>query len=56
MKARIGGIETYRITLETSLHLGLKECLYVFECARDLMSMSKLDVINFKFVVGEDMF
>ncbi|KAL2237500.1 UNVERIFIED_CONTAM: Retrovirus-related Pol polyprotein from transposon TNT 1-94 [Sesamum indicum] len=43
MKARIKGIGTYRLILDTECHLDLEKCLYVPECARNLVSVSVRD-------------
>jgi len=47
MKARIEGIRTYRLILDTGYHLDLENCLYVPECARNLVSVSRLDMLGF---------
>ncbi|WZZ03027.1 hypothetical protein YC2023_088948 [Brassica napus] len=46
MKAQIEGIGTYRLILDTGSHVDLEGCLYVPECARNLVSLdfSDLDV------------
>lgn len=43
------------IILKTVVHLDLKKCLYVPEYHRNLVSMCKLDVISFNFMVGDNM-
>ncbi|KAL8151085.1 hypothetical protein V2J09_020893 [Rumex salicifolius] len=52
MKARIEGIGTYRLILDTGCHIDLKECLYVPECARNLVSISRLDSLSFNVKFG----
>ena len=56
MKARIEGIGTYRLILDTGYHLDLEKCLYVLECARSLVSVAKLDKLGFKFEIGNGVF
>ena len=56
MKARIEGIGTYHLILDTSYHLDLEKCLYVPECARNLVSVAKLDKLGFKFEIGNGVF
>lgn len=41
MKVLIEGIETYRLILEISYHRALEGCLYVPECARNLVYVQK---------------
>ncbi|KAL8151243.1 LOW QUALITY PROTEIN: hypothetical protein V2J09_021051 [Rumex salicifolius] len=52
MKARIEGIGTYRLILDTGCHVDLEECLYVPECARNLVSISRLDNLEFNVKFG----
>ncbi|KAL8153044.1 hypothetical protein V2J09_010804 [Rumex salicifolius] len=52
MKARIEGIGTYRLILDTGCHIDLEECLYVPECARNLVSISRLDNLGFNVKFG----
>ncbi|KAK9128170.1 hypothetical protein Syun_016967 [Stephania yunnanensis] len=40
MKARIEGIGTYRLILDTGYFLDLEKCLYVPECSSNLVSVS----------------
>ena len=47
MKARIEGIGTYRLILNTGCYLDLERCLYVPNCARNLVSISRLDNLGF---------
>ena len=47
MKAQIKGIGTYRLVLDNGCHLDLEKCLYVPDCARNLVSVGKLDECNF---------
>ena len=56
MKARIEGIGTYRLIMDTGCHIDLEKCLYVPECARNLVSVGKLDCMGFKFNVGNGVF
>ncbi|XP_074313540.1 uncharacterized protein LOC141648719 [Silene latifolia] len=49
MKARIEGIGTYRLILDTGCHIDLTDCLYVPDCARNIVSLSKLDNLGFNF-------
>jgi hypothetical protein len=56
MKARIEGIGTYRLVLDTGYHIDLKSCLYVPGCARNLVSVAKLDELNFNFKIGNGVF
>ena len=48
MKARIEGVGTYRIVLDTGYCLDLEKCLYVPDCSRNLVSVSRLDVEEFE--------
>jgi len=52
MKARIEGIGTYRLILDSGCCLDLEKCLYVFVCARNLISVAKLDKLGFNFRIG----
>ena len=56
MKARIEGIGTYRLILDTGYRLDLEKCLYVPECARNLVSVSRLDILGFDFRIGNKCF
>ena len=56
MKARIEGIGTYRLILDTGCHLDLEKCLYVPKCARNLVSVAKLDEVGFNFKIGNSVF
>ena len=56
MKARIEGIGTYRLILDTGCHLDLEKCLFVPDCARNLVSVGKLDDDGFIFNVGNGVF
>nr|ABW74556.1 copia-like pol polyprotein [Boechera divaricarpa] len=51
MKALIEGIGTYRLILDTGCHVDLESCLYVPECARNLVSISRLH--NFDCIKGK---
>ena len=55
MKARIEGIRTYILILDTGCHLDLEKCLYVPDCARNLVSVGKLDE-GFNFKIGHNVF
>ena len=50
MKARIEGIGTYRLILDTGCHLDLEKCL-IPECTRNLVSVSVLDNNGFCFEI-----
>ena len=56
MKARIEGIGTYRLILDSGCCLDLEKCLYVPVCARNLVSVAKLDDVGFSFKIGNDFF
>ncbi|KAG7564986.1 Integrase catalytic core [Arabidopsis suecica] len=56
MKARIEGIGTYRLILDTGCHVDLEGCLYVPECSRNLVSVSRLDNLGFVFKIGHGVF
>ena len=56
MKARIEGVGTYRIMLDTGYCLDLEKCLYVPDCSRNLVSVSRLDVLGFDFRIGHGCF
>ncbi|KAL2246808.1 UNVERIFIED_CONTAM: Retrovirus-related Pol polyprotein from transposon TNT 1-94 [Sesamum indicum] len=56
MKARIEGIGTYKLILDTGCHLDLQKCLYVPECARNLVSASVLDNNDFCFEIKHGTF
>ena len=56
MKARIEGIGTYRLILDTSCYVDLEGCLYVPECAKNLVSVSRLDDLGFNFRIGHGVF
>ncbi|KAL2327971.1 hypothetical protein Fmac_021398 [Flemingia macrophylla] len=56
MKARIDGMGTYRLILDTGCCLDLEKCLYVPDCARNLVSISKLDCLGFNFKIGSNGF
>ncbi|KAF7839433.1 Retrovirus-related Pol polyprotein from transposon TNT 1-94 [Senna tora] len=43
MKARIEGIGTYRLILDTGCRTDLENCLYVPDCAKNLVFVAKLD-------------
>jgi len=56
MKARIEGIGTYRLILDTRCCLDLEKCLYVPDCARNLVSVGKLDNVGFDVKIGNNTF
>ncbi|KAG7578785.1 Zinc finger CCHC-type [Arabidopsis thaliana x Arabidopsis arenosa] len=56
MKAKIEGIGTYRLILDTGCHVDLEGCLYVPECSRNLVSVSRLDNLGFVFKIGHGVF
>ena len=56
MKAQIEGIGTYRLILDTGSHVDLEGCLYVPECARNLVSVSRLDNLGFSIKVAHGVF
>jgi len=56
MKARIEGIGTYRLILDTSYCLDLEKCLYVSSCARNLISVAKLNCLGFNFKIENGVF
>ena len=49
MKAQVEGIGTYRLIFDTGYRLDLEKCLYVPECAINLISVSRLDILGFDF-------
>ena len=55
-KASVEGIMTYRLILETKHHLDLFQTLYVPTFSRNLVSLSKLDVLGFSFKFGFESF
>lgn len=56
MKAQIEGIGTYILILDIGYHIDLKSCLYVPGCARNLVSITKFDGLNFNFRIGNIVF
>ena len=56
MKAQIEGIGTYRLILDTGCYLDLEKCLYVPDCARNLVSVGKLDNVGFDVKIGNNTF
>ena len=56
MKCRIEGVGTYRIVLNTGYCLDLEKCLYVPDCSRNLVSISRLDILGFDFRIGHGCF
>ena len=55
-KALVEGIGTYRLILETGHYLDLFQTLYVPTFSRNLVSLSKLDVLGFSFKFGFESF
>ena len=56
MKARIEGIGTYRLILDTECHLDLEKCLYVPHRARNLGFVGNLNDVGFPFKIGNSIF
>jgi len=56
MKARIEGIWSYILILNTGYCLDLEKCLYVPSCARNLISVAKLDCLGFNFKIENVVF
>ena len=56
IKAPIEGMGTYRLVLDTRCHLDLLQIFYVPSLSRNLVSVSKLDVIGFTFKIGNGCF
>lgn len=56
MKALIEGIGTYQLILNSGYQLELEKCLYVPECARNLVSAGVLDKLGYKFEIGSGVF
>ncbi|KAF9661375.1 hypothetical protein SADUNF_Sadunf19G0062300 [Salix dunnii] len=56
MKARIVGIGMYRLIFDTGCFIDLENCLFVPECARNLVSVSRLDDLGFDFKIGHGVF
>jgi len=56
MKARIEGIGTYRLILDSGCCMDLEKCLYVSVCARNLISIAKLGKLEFNFRIGNGSF
>ena len=56
MKAPIEGMGTYRLVLDTICHLDRLQTLYVPSLSRNLVYVSKLDVIGFTFKIGNGCF
>jgi transposase InsO family protein len=56
MKAPVEGVGTYRLILDTGHHLDLFETLYVPSISRNLVSISKLDVVGYSFKFGNGCF
>lgn len=51
-KARIEGIRTYTLILDTEHFLNLEKCLYIPECARIIISIGKLYDLGFNIKFG----
>ena len=56
MKALIEGIGMYILILDTECHLDLDKCLYVLECARNLVYVRRLEDVGFNFKIGNNVF
>ena len=56
MKARIEGIGTYKLISDTRCHVDLEKCLFVLECARNLVSVGRLDDVGLNFKIGNNVF
>ena len=56
MKAPIKGMGAYRLVLDTGCHFDLLQTLYVPSLSRNLVYVSKLDVIGFTFKIGNGCF
>ena len=56
IKARIEGIRTQILILNTGCHLDLENCLYVHECARNLVYVGRFDDVAFNFKIGNSVF
>ena len=56
MKARIEGIGTYRLIFDTGCYIDLENYPFVPECARNLVSVSRLDDLGFNFKIGHGVF
>ncbi|KAL5758993.1 hypothetical protein ACOSP7_021604 [Xanthoceras sorbifolium] len=52
VKAPVEAIGTYRLILDTRHHLDLFQILYVPSVSRNLVSLSKLDIIGYSFKFG----
>ena len=52
MKAPIEGMRTYLLVLDIRCHFDLLQTLYVPSLSRNLVFVSKLDVIGFTFKIG----
>ena len=46
----------YRLILDTGCHLDLEKCLYIPECARNLVYVGRLDDVGFNFKIGKNVF
>ena len=56
VKTPVEAIETYCLKLDTRHHLDLLETHYVPSLSRNLVSLSKLDVIGYSFNFGNGWF
>lgn len=52
MKGLIEGIGTNRLMLDNGCHIDLEGYLYLPKCARNLVSVSKLDNLGFELKDG----
>ena len=56
IKACIEATGTYGLIMDTRCHLDLEKCLYVSDCARNLVSTPKLGHFGFNFKITNDIF
>ena len=49
-------VETYRLILDTEFYLDLMDTFYVPSISRNLVSLSKLDVVRYSFKFGNGCF
>jgi len=56
VKVPVEAVETYCLKLDIRHHLDLLETLYVPNLSRNLVSLSKLDVIGYSFNFGNECF
>ena len=51
VKAPVEAVETYRLNLDIGHHLDLREILYVPSLSRNLVSLSKLNVLDILLIL-----